>query len=98
MSSKLKIKQLEKKYKQVTRNRDKVFVVRDITEDGRLLDKDAYIMTEEEVRQISKQDAEIHKQGGTVVLLTSYRDLKLKSNSATKPYYVNPYKGENPRA
>ncbi len=94
MSTKLKIKQLEKKYKLIARQQGKTMVYHDITNDGRLLDKEDFIMTKEEVKQIAKEDAEVHKNDGILVFMLSYSEPKMKPNSATEPYHINSYKSE----
>ncbi len=92
MITRLKVYQLEKRFNSVQRGKGP-FVVRDITKDGRLLDKNDYVLTDQEVERIKKEDMEIHQKNGTVVLLLSYSKPKMKPGSATIPYHVNPYKG-----
>lgn len=86
-----KVRQLEKRLTGSPKGNGP-FVVRDITEDGRLLDKEDFVMTNEEVKRIKREDKEIDRLHGTIVLVTQYADpetgLKFKHGSATTPYHV----------
>lgn len=88
-----KVQQLEKRFIRSPKG-SRPFVVRDITEDGRLLDKEGYVMTNEEVKLIKKEDMEIDKLNGKIILVTQYSDPqtepKLKPGSATVSYHVKP--------
>ena len=96
MITRMKVRQIEDRFTRSSKG-SRPIICHDITEDGRLLDKDDYVMTKQEVRLIEKEDEEIHKRGGIVFFLTSYCEPKFKTDSETVPYYVKPYKGEAPR-
>lgn len=88
-----KVRQLEKRFIRSPKGRGP-FVVRDVTEDGRLLDKEDFVMTDQEVKLVKKEDEEIDRLNGKIIFLTQYSypetGPKLKPGSATVPYHVRP--------
>lgn len=88
-----KVRQLEKRFIR-SPNGTGPFVVHDVTEDGRLLDKESFVMTDEEVKLVKEEDNEIDRLNGKIILVTQYSypetGPKLKSGSATVPYHVRP--------
>jgi hypothetical protein len=94
MITRSKVSRLEEKFARMDRKQNGGIVVRDITEDGRLLDSNDYVMSEKEVELVKKEDKEMSERGKVIVCLLSYSEPKLKPDSATKPYHVDPYRGE----
>lgn len=66
----------------------RTLIWRDITQDGRLLDANGFVVTEEAMRLTQKGDAEARERGGIMCYKVSYRIPNLKPESATVPYYV----------
>ena len=83
----LKIKQLERKFAQSPKG-ESFIVWHEISEDGRLLDKNGLVMTKEEVKVIEKEDQEVQKRGGNVWFEKSCYPPKLKKDSTTIPYFI----------
>jgi hypothetical protein len=85
MITKSKLHQLEKRFTK-TRVGKGYIVWHNVDEGGRLVDKDGYIMTNNEVEFIRKSDRVERENGGTVFCeILTYR-AKLKPGSATIPY------------
>lgn len=95
MITRSKLNQLEEKLAQINRKNDGGILWRDITEDGRLLDSNDYIMTDQEVKLIKQEDEEVKQRGYTIFCLLSYCEPKLKPKSSTTPYFVDTYKSKN---
>lgn len=92
MITSLKIHQLEKR---LNRSRKGHFIVwHELTEDGRLIDKNGFVMNKEEVWQIEKEDKLADEMGNRVFFEVSLNEPKLKQRSVTVPYWIDPYKGE----
>lgn len=86
MTTHATIRRLERRLIQSAKGK-RFLIWRDITEDGRLLDANGFVVTEEEIRLIQKEDAEARERGGIVCCKVSYRKPKLKPKSTTVPYY-----------
>lgn len=75
MITHLKIKQLEEKCARILLKDTKSFIVRDVTEDGRLIGANDTLLTDQEIKRVEAENKEIHDRGGTVVYKRSYRTL-----------------------
>ena len=78
MITKTKIKQLERKARHITISRNRRLTVRNVIKDGRYVDEDGYLLTEEEIRLMKKENQEITKNGGIIIDLLSYQYPKNK--------------------
>jgi len=85
MISRSKIRQLEEKFSK-TRKGEGFIVWHDITQDGRLLDDDGYVMNKEKVKLIEKIDQEAKEIGGKVFFEVSCAEPKIRGNSVITPY------------
>lgn len=82
MITRNRIISLEKRFLNNTRLNDGGIVIRSITQDGRLLDKDNYLLTSAEVKKIEKDNLKIKERGCTIVNLVSYEVSKVKPSSS----------------
>ena len=79
MTSKIRINQLEKKYYRISNiGMENVLVVRKITQGGRLMNEEGYLLNETETRKTKEEDEAIRNSKGTVVYLTSYSEPKIR--------------------
>lgn len=81
-----KIKQLESNFSKRQRKFE-LIIWHDISKDGRLLDKDGYVMTTQESDSIEKSDREYREIGGKVFFEESCTDPKIKPNSTSNAYH-----------
>ena len=84
MITRTKVKQLEKRYTRRAHADGKRIISCDVTEDGRLLDDEGYVMTDEEVKQFKAKNEETGVD--IVICERSYEEPKLKAGSTTVPY------------
>lgn len=78
MITRATIKQLEKRYNRIS-NKDNVIVVRHVTQDNKLMDQEGYLLSEDEVKRVKKEDEKVENGRGLVVYLTSYGEPKTRA-------------------
>lgn len=83
MTTRTKIIRLEKRFLSNAKLKEGGLVVRTITRDGRLLDKDGYLLSAAEIRKIQTDNLEAKERGCTVVNLVSYSTPKVKPANTT---------------
>lgn len=81
-----KLLSLEKKFMKSAKQTFGGLVIRKITQDGRLLGNDNYLLTRAQLKQIEIEDMEAKERGCTIVNLVSYDVPKLKLGSSKIPY------------
>lgn len=72
MTSKSKVKQLQKQYDRITNANDRPQLIRYITQDRRLIDKKGCLLNESETRKIEKENEEAMRNGSMIVYLTNF--------------------------
>lgn len=77
MITKLKLKQLEKRYGQVIGKRRRL-ILRYVSLDGRLLDKEGYLLTNEEIAQVKKENEEAAQVGNIIFTITQYDEPQIR--------------------
>lgn len=87
MITRSKLNQLEEKLAKINRKNNGGVLWRDITEDGRLLDGDDYIMSDQEVKLIRQEDEKAKQQGYIIFCLLSLSDPKMRPDSSMIPYF-----------
>ncbi len=78
MMTQATIKQLEKRYNRVN-NKGNVTVVRQITQDGKLIDPSGFEISEETIERITKEDEKVIDEKGLVVYLINYAEPKIRT-------------------
>lgn len=86
MITRSKLIHLEEKLVRVNRKNHSGVLWRDIAEDGRLIDGQGYIMTDEEVAITKYEDKVAQQQGYKIFCLTDLSDPKIKDGSSVAPY------------
>ena len=77
MSTIITIKRLEKKFREKITHK-KFLVCQNISLDGRWMDDDGYLLSDDEIKKIYKQHDEARKNGGTLILKTTYSKPKIR--------------------
>lgn len=89
MINKTKVNQLERRFNQTDKGKGPV-VCHKLTYDGRLVDEEGFVMTNDEVKLVADEDKKTNERRGIVVLIRNTDDEeekpKLKPGSATIPY------------
>lgn len=88
MITRSKINQLEGKFSRTQKGSGSI-VWHNISQDGRLLDENGFIMTNHEVKIIELADREVYARGGKVFFEQSCDEPKLKLHSTVTPYLQN---------
>ena len=84
MITRSRIRQLERRLLKTDKG-EYLLIKHHISDDGRLLDKDGFVMTEEEVKQVAKEDQKTQERPRVMVFIKD-GDPKLKPGSTTIPY------------
>ena len=82
MTTKAKVKQLEKKYNRITnKGKSQPMVVHKISFRGhKLIDENSYLLNRDEIKQIEEENKKIRDQGGLAVHLISYCEPKIRKS------------------
>ena len=74
MTTKVKVKQLEKKYNRIIKKiKENPMVIRNFSFcSHRLVDKDGYLLNKNEIKQVQEDNEKVKNKNGLVVYLTTY--------------------------